>query len=257
MKFDELDARMRVFETTHDLCVLPGLYLVARLDGRSFTKLTKETHKFEAPYDERFRDYMLQTVEHLMECGFKAIYGFTQSDEISLLFDLQEDSFGRKMRKFLSILAGEASARFSLLLGDVGCFDCRVSQLPQEKDVVDYFRWRQEDAHRNALNAHCYWLLRKQGLSVRDATRKLKGLSVAAKNELLFQAGINFNDLPNWQKRGVGVCWEAFDKAGRNPVTGEEVVARRRRLKRVMDLPMRDEYGAFIEGMLKERVSEP
>src|SRR5262249_55910692 len=29
MKFDELDDRMRVFETAHDLCVLPGLHMVA------------------------------------------------------------------------------------------------------------------------------------------------------------------------------------------------------------------------------------
>ena len=36
MKFDDLDDRMRVFETAHDLCVLPGLYMVARLDGRGF-----------------------------------------------------------------------------------------------------------------------------------------------------------------------------------------------------------------------------
>jgi tRNA(His) guanylyltransferase len=28
MKFDELDARMRVFETSHDLCVLPGITMV-------------------------------------------------------------------------------------------------------------------------------------------------------------------------------------------------------------------------------------
>jgi len=26
MTFDELDARMRVFETAHDYCVLPGTY---------------------------------------------------------------------------------------------------------------------------------------------------------------------------------------------------------------------------------------
>ncbi|WP_292844422.1 tRNA(His) guanylyltransferase Thg1 family protein [Nostoc sp. NMS8] len=50
---------MRVFETAHDHCVLPGLYIVARLDGRSFTRLTKEVHQFEAPYDIRFRDLML------------------------------------------------------------------------------------------------------------------------------------------------------------------------------------------------------
>lgn len=62
MKFDELDTRMRVYETAHDLCVLPGLYMVARLDGRGFTRLTKEVHKFEAPFDVRFRDLMLDSI---------------------------------------------------------------------------------------------------------------------------------------------------------------------------------------------------
>jgi len=28
MKFDELDAKMRVYETAHDHCVLPGLYRI-------------------------------------------------------------------------------------------------------------------------------------------------------------------------------------------------------------------------------------
>ena len=41
MKFSSLDSRMRVYETTHDFCVLPNIYMVARLDGRNFTKLTK------------------------------------------------------------------------------------------------------------------------------------------------------------------------------------------------------------------------
>jgi len=83
MKFDELDEKMRVFETAHDLCMLPGLYMVARLDGRGFTRLTKEVH----PFDARFRDMMLAAAEHLMTgCGFSVIYGYTQSDEISLLF---------------------------------------------------------------------------------------------------------------------------------------------------------------------------
>ena len=129
MKFDELDTKMRVFETAHDYCVLPGIYIVARLDGRGFTKLTKDVHQFKAPYDERFRDYMLDTVEHLMNSGFDIIYGYTQSDEISLLFNLEDETFSRKIRKINSVLAGEASAKFSLLLGDMACFDCRVSQL--------------------------------------------------------------------------------------------------------------------------------
>jgi tRNA(His) 5'-end guanylyltransferase len=247
MRFDDLDQKMRVFETAHDLCVLPGLYMVARLDGRGFTRLTKEVHQFEAPFDPRFRDLMVETADHLMSgCGFNVVYGYTESDEISLLFGQGENSFGRKLRKLISILAGEASAKFSLLLGALASFDCRISQLPALELVVDYFRWRNEDAHRNALNAHCYWLLRKQGKEVGEATAALKGMSVPYKNELLFQHGTNFNELPLWQKRGVGLYWEEYDRPSENPVTGEKVLARRRRIRRDLELPMKDDYSAFL-----------
>src|SRR5689334_18547721 len=103
MQFDDLDERMRVYETAHDHCVLPGLWMIARLDGRNFTRLTREVHSFAAPFDERFRDLMLDTTQHLMTCGFNVIYGYTESDEISLLFHHDEDSFGRKLRKYVSI----------------------------------------------------------------------------------------------------------------------------------------------------------
>ncbi|HEY1377443.1 MAG TPA: tRNA(His) guanylyltransferase Thg1 family protein [Gemmataceae bacterium] len=251
MKFDELDDRMRVFETAHDLCVLPGLYMVARLDGRGFTRLTKDVHPFEAPFDARFRDLMLATAEHLMAgCGFNVAYGYTQSDEISLLFALEENGFGRKLRKLISVLSGEASAKFSVLLGAAAAFDCRISQLPSADLVVDYFRWRSEDAHRNALNAHGYWLLRRQGQTVGEATAAMKGLSVAQKNELLFRHGVNFNDLPRWQKRGAGLYWEEYERPAENPVTGERVVARRRRIRHDLELPMKDDYSAFLRKLV-------
>jgi tRNA(His) 5'-end guanylyltransferase len=41
MKFDELDAQMSMFKTAHDHRVLSGIYMVARIDGRGFTRLTK------------------------------------------------------------------------------------------------------------------------------------------------------------------------------------------------------------------------
>ena len=146
MKFDELDKKMRVFETAADYCVLPGLFMVARLDGRSFTRLTKEVCQFEAPFDQCFRDLMVATTESLMTCGFRVLYAYTESDEISLLFSLEDQLFGRKLRKYNSTLAAEASAKFSLLIGEVATFDCRISQLPSVELVVDYFRWRNEDA---------------------------------------------------------------------------------------------------------------
>ena len=252
MRIDDLDDRMRGFEAALDPCVLPGVCMVDRLDGRNFTRLTKEIHPFETPFDFRFHDYMIQTAEQLMGSGgFEVIYAFTQSDEISLLFGRDENSFGRKLRKLLSVLSGEASARFSLLLGSMAVFDCRIAPLPTEEYVVDYFRWRSEDAHRNALNAHCYWLLRKQGRDVGEATAALRGLSVSGKHELLFQHGINFNDLPAWQKRGSGLSWEEYDRPGANPVTGEPTLARRRRIRRDLELPVRDAYSAFLRGLMR------
>lgn len=253
MKFDELDKRLRIYETAHDFCVPPNIYMVARIDGRGFTKLTKETHSFERPFDERFRDLMIETVKHLMNSGFKVIYGFTESDEISLLFDLNEDTFSRKLRKYNSVLAGEASAKFSVLLGAVGAFDCRISQLPREKDVVDYFRWRNEDAHRNALNAHCYWLMRDKGKTAIEATKEIEGKSTSFKNELLFENGINFKDLPNWQKRGVGLFWGSFEKEGWNPTKKEKVVVKRREITVDLDIPMGDDYDQFILEILKKK----
>jgi hypothetical protein len=71
-----------------------------------------------------------------VDCGFRVVYGYTQSDEISLLFHRDEDAFGRK---FDSILAGEASAKFSLLLGAHAAFDCRLCELPNADLVRDYF----------------------------------------------------------------------------------------------------------------------
>ncbi|WP_293310190.1 tRNA(His) guanylyltransferase Thg1 family protein [Pedobacter sp. UBA5917] len=252
MKFDDLDVKMRVYETAQDRCIVPEVYIVARIDGRGFTKLTKEVHPFEAPFDEKFRDLMVETVKHLMNCGFNVIYGYTQSDEISLLFHPNENVFGRKIRKYISLLAGEASAKFSSLFGNVGAFDCRISELPNRNLVEDYFRWRNEDAHRNALNAHCYWRLRQDNHTVKQATSKIEGISIAAKNELLFQYGINFNNLPAWQKRGVGFYWKNLKKEGFNPKTKEHVLVDKRSLFTDFELPMREHYNNFIHDLLNQ-----
>ncbi|WP_343566507.1 tRNA(His) guanylyltransferase Thg1 family protein [Sphingobacterium sp.] len=252
MKFDDLDKKLRIYETYQDRQVLPGMYMVARIDGRNFTKLTKETHAFQAPFDEKFRDMMVETVKHLICCGFNIIYGFTESDEISLLFHLQENTFGRKTRKLISILAGEASAKFSSMLGDVAAFDCRISELPNASLVEDYFRWRNEDAHRNALNAHCYWNLRQNGLNKNEATKRIEGLSVSMKNELLHSYGINFNELPNWQKRGIGIYWKKVKSTGINPLSNEKVEVVRRQLAVDMDLPIGYSYNRYIAELIQK-----
>lgn len=250
MDFDALDKKMRVYEESLDQIIPPDIYLVARLDGRGFSRLTKEVCDFEAPFDVRFRDMMIETVKSLMDCGFRVIYGFAESDEISLLFHRDETTFGRKVRKYNSILAGTASSAFSLQLGLPVAFDCRVVPLPTIDRVQDYFLWRQEDAHRNALNAHCYWQLRKEGWDARSATAHIDGKSIAYKNEMLFQKGINFNDLPAWQKRGIGVFWADVEKIGFNPKTNQEVKTTRRALTVDLDLPKGKSYADKISALL-------
>ena len=252
MRFDSLDKQMRVFETCSDLAVLPDVFVVARVDGRSFTRLTREA-KFEKPFDITFRDLMIGTAKSLMQCGFDVIYAYTQSDEISLLLRRNERLFGRKLRKVNSILAAEASATFSLNFQNRGIFDCRISQLPNEQRVCDYFRWRAADAFRNALNRHCYWALRKSGLSATRATKLLLEKNRSNKQELLFQKfGMNFNDVPSWQKRGVGLVWEKFNKRGFNPQTGKPTLVTRRRIRICDELPVRDKYSKFIRKIATE-----
>lgn len=250
MKFDDLDWMMRVYETAHDFCVLPEMWMVARIDGRNFTRLTKEVLDWETPFDMRMRDLMTETTAHLMQCGLRVIYGYTQSDEISLLFDRDEMAFERKTRKYDSILAGEASAAFSLRLGYHAAFDCRISQLPNVERVCDYFRWRSEDANRNSLSAHCYWRLRNEGLTADAASRQLNRLSMGQKRELLLVRDVDFETLPAWQKRGIGLFWETYEKPAFNPKTGENVTATRRRIATNLELPLKDEYAAFLHRLM-------
>lgn len=256
MDFDTLDKQMRSFEQSLDRCMLPGIYIVARLDGHGFTRLTKKEWDLEKPFDIRFRDCMITTLRRLMDCGFRIIYGYCQSDEISLLFHIDDSTFGRKKRKLLSILASEASVTFSMAAGRHAVFDCRLVPLPNKQLVIDYFRWRQEDSHRNSLNGYCYWLLRADGLSASDAQQKIGGISNAQKNELLFSHDINYDDLPSWQKRGVGMYYTDVEKEGFNPVTKQTVPCMRHILHLEEELPIGTDYTVFLSQLLNKNCTD-
>jgi tRNA(His) guanylyltransferase len=250
MKFDDLDHHMRRYETARDAQVPEDAFIVARMDGRGFTRLTKEVLRFEAPYDERFRDAIVATARHLMDCGFRALHAYCQSDEISLLLHPEDRTFQRKERKLLSVLAGEASAAITHALSHPACMDARLCPLPDAARVADYFRWRMEDARRNCLNSHAYWLLRRLGQDATTATAQLSGLSVEEKTALLAEHGILFAELPAWQRFGFAVEWQQQEKMGRDPRTGEETRALRRRLNTLLDLPEGPDYGQHIEALL-------
>ena len=85
-----------------------------------------------------------------------------------------------------------------------------------------------------------------KGKTVQEATKALEGQSVSFKNELLFSKGINFDQLPSWQKRGIGVWKEQYEKEGHNPVTGKCETAVRSRLKVEYELPLGEAYAKQI-----------
>ncbi len=248
MNPNEFERKMRLGEAFHALRLPPNAWTVVRVDGRSFSRFTET--RFDKPFDPRFRDLMLAAARALM-AELNALYAYTESDEISLLLPRSWATFDREVEKTVSVAAGIASAAFSVAAGEPAHFDGRVWIGATDGDVVDYFRWRQSDATRCCLNGWVYWTLRNEGASVTEATRAMERQSVAAKNEILFQRGVNFNELPLWQRRGVGLRWEAFEISGENPLTGESTLARRRRLVEDTDLPMREAYGAYIADLME------
>jgi len=252
MNPDEFERRMRAGECFHALRVPPGNWAVLRLDGRGFSRLTEA--RFEKPFDLRFHDLMCETSQALVG-DLGALYAFTESDEISVLLPRESTLFDREVEKLVSVSAAIASSIFSLGLGAPAQFDSRIWVGARAEDVADYFRWRQSDAGRCCLNGWAYWTLRKAGQTVSQATQRLEGSTVAEKNELLFRHGINFNDVPRWQKRGTGCRWESYEKGGVDPRKGEQVSVVRRRVAIDHDLPLGDAYGRFITEILESEIS--
>jgi tRNA(His) 5'-end guanylyltransferase len=84
-------------------------------------------------------------------------------------------------------------------------------------------------------------------LYVKNATHEVKGLNRQEKHDLLFSRGINFNELPSWQKRGTGLYWTDIEKTGFNPKTKQPTVSTRRQIFKDYELPLGDDYSQFIQ----------
>ena len=220
LTFSDLSREMKAYEKECDWVLDRRNYVIVRLDGRNFSRLTKETCDFQAPFDERFHIMMRKTLEALVDCGFRVAFAYSQSDEISLLLDNRQDMFGRRARKILSILAGTASAAFSLQLGQMAIFDSRILSLPTKKAVKKYFSWRWHDCKRNCLNAYAYWTLRNQGVDANDATNELKGKNTEWKLAMIAREGIVLDELPRWQKTGICFYYDTYSKLMTDLKTG-------------------------------------
>ena len=84
------------------------------------------------------------------------------------------------------------------------------------------------------------------------ATADLEGKSVNYKKELLSQMGIDYDDLPSWQKMGIGIYYVDVEKEGYNPITNTTVLTKRRELLVDYELPTGEEYRNYILRVLDE-----
>lgn len=249
--FDELCSEMKKFEQFGELAVLPCSYIIVRVDGSNFHEFT-ERMSYEKPFDRTFSDIMVGVASDIMT-KYNAIFAYTQSDEISFLL-ADPNFFNRRVEKIDSIFASETASRFTLECKEPVAFDGRIITMPNPDMIYKYFRWRMEDANRNALNLWAYWTLRKVGKSAHQAGSLLKNAGAAVKNEILFKQGINYaKDIEAWTKRGIALRWDYYTKDSINLKTNERVVVWRKRMKMIRELPIRsNEQRALITDVIED-----
>ena len=209
-----LGSRMKKYESLSNFHVFQELPIIARIDGRAFHTLTASLPR---PYCSLLHDLMVETTCFLVKESC-AVCGYTQSDEISLLFrkagPTSEIFFHGRIQKMCSVLASMAAAYFEsrrrmpyydlILLDDrLATFDCRIFNLPNQHEILNYFVWRQRDATRNSIQmaGQAYF-----------SHKELYGKKTNEIQDMLFtQKGVNWNDYPEFFKRG-SLCKKVPDK---------------------------------------------
>lgn len=229
LTFHDLESRMRALENAREGELPENAYIIARLDGRGFSKLTNK--HFSKPFDTEFHRLMVETMHHLLDYEPQIAFAYNQSDEISVLIPPGCAPFNRKARKLLSLLAAAASSKFSMLVGEAVCFDCRLNLQYDEEGVCNYFRWRSIDAERNAFNARAYWLLRKQGVPARAAAEQLRALSSREHKKLLAEHHTGADAHPTWQTRGCLLHRVEENRTGYNPISAQPTTYTRRKMQ--------------------------
>lgn len=203
---DSLGDRMKRYELSSRTQLCQRLPVIIRVDGKAFHTYTRNLAR---PFDSQFNSVMDIVANRLCEEIDGAQVAYIQSDEISVLVHgykrLQTTPwFDNQVQKMVSVSAGVASAYFteasSAIFGAVrpAVFDSRVFVVP-ERDVCNYFIWRQNDASRNSLQMLARSLYSHKQLHEKGREEL---------HELIHAKGQNWNNMPTSLKRGRCVVRE-------------------------------------------------
>ncbi len=239
---------MKNCEIFSNLKVPCGSKIIIRADGRNFSGLSTLL-KLERPYDELFANLMLDVCsDFFVEFSPKLI--FTFSDEINIL--LSEIPFNGRVEKLDSVFASFISGSFTkniikyLNYFDITdpsnlkpiSFDSRVIPL-SDPGVIEYFKNRQNETWRNCLNGYSYWKLREEYGKSR-AVEILNNKKSSELHEILFERGLNMSEVPQWQRRGIGLYKKEISISGYNPIDKENVTTSRSKIYTDWELPIFD-----------------
>ena len=240
VKKDSLGDRMKRYEGVSKNTLVSRMPVILRLDGCHFHTFTKG---FQKPFDDVLMKSMKNTMKYLCENIQGCVFGYTQSDEITLvLVDYQNinsspwfDNEVQKMCSVASSMAGMFFARtfaYNVLMSGLNeddklfkvynnainrgaYFDCRAFNVPQS-DVCNCVLWRQQDATRNSIQA-----LAQANFS----QKQLHGLSCDKLQDKLFvEKGINWNNLSVDKKRGSACIKQKYSFTNQH---GEETIRTR------------------------------
>jgi tRNA(His) 5'-end guanylyltransferase len=205
---------MKHYEEVSCTILTPRMPMIIRIDGRAFHTYTKKLHhgmREESPWNPVMRDAMTAAARGLMREISGAKIAYLQSDEISVLvtdYDKLSSQawFDKAAQKVCSVGASIATMEFNNNIRDyidsglpaemfptTATFDARVFVVPRE-DVCNYFIWRQRDAEKNSISMLAQTHFSPKQLHGKDGNAK--------QDMLMLEKGVNWNDLPTWQKRG-------------------------------------------------------
>ncbi|KAI2820299.1 hypothetical protein CBS63078_2204 [Aspergillus niger] len=194
--------------------LLPNTWIVVRIDGRGFHKLS-DHYGFIKPNDRRALDLMNAAAVGVMKDLPDLCIAYGISDEYSFAFHPNCQLFERRSAKLVTTIVSTFTAHYIYLWGTyfpdtplqpaaLPSFDGRAVMYPNSRIFRDYMSWRQVDCHINNLYNTTFWTMVLQGgMDRREAELELKGTLSSDKNEILFKRfGINYNNEEEIYKKG-------------------------------------------------------
>ncbi|KAJ5294856.1 hypothetical protein N7508_009677 [Penicillium antarcticum] len=202
--------------------LLPNTWIVVRIDGRGFHKLS-DHYAFKKPNDRRALDLMNAAAVEVMKELPDLCIGYGVSDEFSFVFHPNCQLFERRNGKLVTTIVSTFTAHYIFKWNEffpatplqppyLPSFDGRAVIYPNSRILRDYMSWRQVDCHINNLYNTTFWTMVLQGgMNNTDAELELKGTVSADKNEILFgRFGINYNNEEEIYKKG-SVVYRKFE----------------------------------------------